>query len=644
MRSNPSALVSASFRSWHTDLKQHVLFYTLVMGALLATGCGYDPTKDTPTPVPVTPTPTPITESPTPVLTPTPTACPDSDDDGVCDGLDCAPDNPELSVSKPETCDGKDNDCDGVVPETELDQDQDGYAPCQKDCDDTSTSFNPKAPELCDGKDNDCDGKVPSEETDQDADAVVSCAELAEGCESAATYDGSSYPGAAELCDAKDNDCDGQLDEDFDLDEDGFFSGPDCDSAHTDLDCNDADNAIHPDQEELCDGGGVDENCNDLIDDEDSNLGNPELWYQDADGDGYAATSMTKQACEQPVGYLPNATPLDCNDTDKAVNPGATESCNNLDDNCSGTSDEGFDQDKDGFTQCGTGGKKSDCNDSDAAAYPDASELCNGKDENCDGSAEADSDGDSYFDCQEGFSSCKDDPTRNPGVAEVCDKADNDCDGQTDEGFPDGVEDSDADGEINCQDSCPRWVDISSTSPSPDGLWGNPFTSVQAAIDAQDTSACRLLVVRKGRYLENINLKGKPLQLSGWYKNLVDQTIIDGQNLGPVVTFDSNETSATELKNLTFTNGNATVGTTGTLPLKLEQCGGGIRIVNASPTLSGLLVEGNVAGIRRRHLHPRGLTHHRLPHDHRGQRGGNRGRGHLVGWQHLRCHRRQGRE
>ncbi|MFM7203914.1 MAG: MopE-related protein [Myxococcota bacterium] len=603
MRSTSSALVFDAYSSSPTTLTLkrliimplQLLSWGLLLALLLNTGCGYDPTVDTPTPTQPPPTPTVEPSTPTPIIDPTPTQCPDSDDDGVCDGSDCDAQNASVYPGAKEICDGKDNDCDEEVPTEELDQDQDGYAPCQKDCNDDEASFYPKAPEQCDGKDNDCDGKVPSEETDQDADGVVSCVELAEGCESAATYDNASYPGAEELCDAKDNNCNGSIDEPFDLDLDGYFDGSGCDAAHDSLDCDDHDADIHPDQAERCDGGLQDENCNDLVDDQDVDLENPDVWYHDADGDGYATTAKTTEACEQPAGYLANATPIDCNDTAFAINPGATELCNNLDDNCSGTSDEGFDEDKDGFTQCGTGGKDKDCDDTNAAAYPGASELCNGEDEDCNGAAEADSDGDTYFDCQEGFSGCKDDPARNPKVAEICDKLDNDCDGQTDEGFPDGVEDSDADGMINCQDTCPRWVDISSTATPEDGLWSTPFRSIQAAIDAQDTNACRLLIVRKGTYAENLNLRGKPLQLAGWYKNLVDQTVVDGRGLGPVVTLNSGETSATELKNLTFTNGNASAGTTGTLPLKLEQCGGGIRIVNASPTLSGLLVEGNVA-------------------------------------------------
>jgi hypothetical protein len=94
---------------------------------------------------------------------------------------------------------------------------------------------------------------------------------------------------------------------------------------------------------------------------------NPEtIWYQDFDADGYT-TGSTLTQCEQPAGYvrsdaLQNLTAFDCDDANAAINPGATEVCDGLDNNCNGLIDANdpsidpselstwyFDQDGDGF-------------------------------------------------------------------------------------------------------------------------------------------------------------------------------------------------------------------------------------------------------------------------------------------------------
>ncbi len=107
----------------------------------------------------------------------------------------------------------------------------------------------------------------------------------------------------------------------------------------------------------------------------------PTVWHKDADGDGYS-DGNTQTSCTQPTGYISN--PLvgnDCDDTDAAINPGATEICDGLDNDCDGVipADE-TDADGDGYMVC-----ENDCDDTDPVVNPGATEICNGIDDDCDG-------------------------------------------------------------------------------------------------------------------------------------------------------------------------------------------------------------------------------------------------------------------
>ncbi len=65
-----------------------------------------------------------------------------------------------------------------------------------------------------------------------------------------------------------------------------------------------------------------------------------QTYYLDTDGDGYGVSTSTQLSCAAPVGYVLNSG--DCDETNIAINPGATEvNCNLIDDNCSGVADEG---------------------------------------------------------------------------------------------------------------------------------------------------------------------------------------------------------------------------------------------------------------------------------------------------------------
>ncbi len=80
---------------------------------------------------------------------------------------------------------------------------------------------------------------------------------------------------------------------------------------------------------------------------------NKVTFYADGDGDGYGTDVNTKEACEAPAGYVEAGS--DCDDQDAAVNPAAAEICDDIDNNCDDSIDEGVtstfyaDADGDGF-------------------------------------------------------------------------------------------------------------------------------------------------------------------------------------------------------------------------------------------------------------------------------------------------------
>ncbi len=101
----------------------------------------------------------------------------DNDGDGYdieCDG-DCDDSNSFTHPEAPEICDGKDNDCDGIIPLDEIDNDGDGLSECEGDCNDNDASVHPGVPEIyCDGLDNNCNG-MEDENPDLDGDGVPYC-------------------------------------------------------------------------------------------------------------------------------------------------------------------------------------------------------------------------------------------------------------------------------------------------------------------------------------------------------------------------------------------------------------------------------------------------------------------------------------
>lgn len=99
-------------------------------------------------------------------------------------------------------------------------------------------------------------------------------------------------------------------------------------------DCNDSNNQIYPGATEVC--NGFDDDCDGLTDE---NIG--AIWYADADADGYGNASVIVQSCTQPSAYVVNAD--DCDDNNSAIYPNALEIINGLDDDCDGLVDDSTD-------------------------------------------------------------------------------------------------------------------------------------------------------------------------------------------------------------------------------------------------------------------------------------------------------------
>ncbi len=211
-------------------------------------------------------------------------SAPDADGDGVsavydCDDSDPAvhparPDDPVGYPAAPEICDLKDNDCDGALHGYEVDADGDGWMVCQADCDDSPEGGAAYQLDDADGDGyNTCgvaEGTIPA---DADLSQVVPVPPDPANIDCDDT-DPEMHPGYPEpdVCDDKDNDCDGTIDEDgereYYLDEDHDGYGGDSteracwsnDYAEQSGDCNDLDPEIHPGAEDPP-NDGIDQDC-----------------------------------------------------------------------------------------------------------------------------------------------------------------------------------------------------------------------------------------------------------------------------------------------------------------------------------------------------------------------------------------------
>ncbi|MCB9694188.1 MAG: hypothetical protein H6736_20450 [Alphaproteobacteria bacterium] len=330
-------------------------------------------------------------------------------------------------------------------------------------------------------------------------------------------------------------------------------------------DCNDADASVHPEATELCDG--VDQDCDGVADD---GLTFAD-WFVDADGDGFGTGTATS-ACAPVTGAVQDGS--DCDDTNASVNPGAIETCDGIDEDCSGTADDGLtftdwfvDADLDGYgaglptSACapiaGSVEDGTDCNDADADVSPAAIEVCDGIDQDCDDAIDegvlstfsVDLDLDGYGtdvlacadpdgagtevpgDCDDG------DASAYPGAVELCDGVDTACDGRGEHVVP------------------------------------AAFASIQGAVDA--ASAGDVVCIAAGTYTENL-VVDVDLTLEGVGSA---QVVVDGDLAGRVLDVTSGATQIA-LSGLTLRNG-------------LASTGAGMRASGVSVTLEDVVIRDN---------------------------------------------------
>ena len=376
-----------------------------------------------------------------------------------------------------ETCDGTDDDCDGEVDEGFVDTNADGEADCVDtdddgdgdpdgtDCQPLNSAVYTGATEICNGVDDNCDTQTDEGFTDTNADGEADCVDTDDDGDG--TADGNDcqplnaavHPGATEICDGVDDDCNGAVDEGFtDTDGDSQADCVDDDDDDGVLDDGDGDDVVGGTP---CTGGATsncDDNC--VLTDNASQL--------DTDGD------LDGDACDDDDDDDGDPDATDCASTDATRYTGAPEVCNGLDDDCDALVDaaDGGDLVADDPQSCTlqqgvcagagkpaslcVGGAWGDCVNatylSHAATYEEGSEAtCDALDNDCDNSIDEDfsyddpvsgarAKGDSCGNglCAGGSVVCSADQggltcsTLDQMAAEVCNGSDDDCDGLVD--------------------------------------------------------------------------------------------------------------------------------------------------------------------------------------------------------------------
>ena len=269
-----------------------------------------------------------------------------------------------------------------------VDDDGDGYLNTEE-CDDTNPAIAPNATDMVgDGIDQNCDG---IDGTDGDGDAVASVAS------------------GGDDCDDENADLTGKFSYYQDSDADGF-GNPESETeaceapagfVEDNTDCDDHDYTVHPEAQEVCDGG-IDNDCDGAADDSDDSVEGQINVYEDGDADGFGDPTTETLSCALTASQVTDGT--DCNDTDSAIHPDAQEILgDSIDNDCDAQElcyedldGDGFGSqnliylatDLDGFSSCDDDINASslwtDCDDDDATIHPDAQEICDEIDNDCD--------------------------------------------------------------------------------------------------------------------------------------------------------------------------------------------------------------------------------------------------------------------
>jgi len=295
--------------------------------------------------------------------------CQDNDNDGylgfnqvTCpQGTDCNDDNKNINPGAAEVCNGIDDDCDTAVDEGGVctgectDDDGDGFSVeggnCGRvDCNDDNENVNPGADEVCDGLDNDCDNLVDEGNVcEQCGNGVV---KGSEECDDGLNNGVPCVPDYNGVCMFCETDCtlaeivgsfcgDGVMD--------GGFESCDGDDWGTVSGCEDIDDFVGGQLscDDICDFNTtrcVLPECEDGVDnDGDSLVDFPE----DPGCDSKTDNDETEDECtdNDSDGFSVQGGicgSVDCDDNNNDVHPGATEVCDGLDNNCNGLVDEGI--------------------------------------------------------------------------------------------------------------------------------------------------------------------------------------------------------------------------------------------------------------------------------------------------------------